>query len=39
MARNGLSLGGFDPLWQDFTIGILVIAAVTVDQWIRRVSA
>jgi len=39
MARNGLSLAGFDPLWQDFTIGILVIVAVTVDQWIRRVSA
>ena len=39
MARNGLSLAGFDPLWQDFTIGVLVIVAVTVDQWIRRVSA
>jgi fructose transport system permease protein len=39
MARNGLSLAGFDPLWQDFTIGVLVIVAVTIDQWIRRVSA
>jgi len=39
MARNGLSLAGFDPLWQDFTIGVLVIVAVTLDQWIRRVSA
>ena len=39
MARNGLSLAGFDPLWQDFTIGFLVIVAVTVDQWIRRVSS
>ena len=29
MARNGLSLAGFDPLWQDFTIGVLVIVAVT----------
>mgnify|MGYP000072502440 CR=1 FL=1 len=38
MARNGLSLAGFDPLWQDFTIGVLVIVAVTLDQWIRRVS-
>jgi fructose transport system permease protein len=39
MARNGLSLAGIDPLWQDFTVGVLVIAAVTLDQWIRRVSA
>jgi fructose transport system permease protein len=39
MARNGLSLAGVDPLWQDFTIGVLVIFAVTLDQWIRRVSA
>jgi fructose transport system permease protein len=39
MARNGLSLAGLDPLWQDFTVGVLVIAAVTLDQWIRRVSA
>jgi fructose transport system permease protein len=39
MARNGLSLAQVDPLWQDFTVGVLVIAAVTLDQWIRRVSA
>jgi len=39
MSRNGLSLAGFDPLWQNFTIGVLVIVAVTLDQWIRRVSA
>jgi fructose transport system permease protein len=32
-------LAGLDPLWQDFTVGVLVIAAVTLDQWIRRVSA
>jgi len=38
MARNGLSLAGVNPLWQDFTIGVLVIGAVTLDQWIRRVS-
>lgn len=38
MARNGLSLAGINPLWQDFTIGVLVIVAVTLDQWIRRVS-
>jgi fructose transport system permease protein len=35
--RNGLSLGGVDVLWQNFTVGILVIAAVAIDQWIRRV--
>jgi fructose transport system permease protein len=35
--RNGLSLGGVDVLWQDFTVGILVIVAVAIDQWIRKV--
>ncbi len=47
VARNGLAIASFqvgdmaikfDPLWQDFTIGVLVIVAVTLDQWIRRVS-
>jgi fructose transport system permease protein len=47
VARNGLAISQynigdlvikFDPLWQDFTIGLLVILAVTLDQWIRRVS-
>jgi fructose transport system permease protein len=28
----------FDPLWQTFTIGILIIVAVSLDQWVRRVS-
>jgi fructose transport system permease protein len=36
--RNGLSLSGVDVLWQDFTVGILIIAAVAIDQWIRKVS-
>lgn len=36
--RNGLALGGLDALWQEFTVGILIIAAVGVDQWIRRVA-
>jgi fructose transport system permease protein len=35
--RNGLTLSGVDALWQDFSVGILVIAAVAIDQWIRRV--
>jgi fructose transport system permease protein len=35
--RNGLALSGVDVLWQDFAVGILVIAAVAIDQWIRKV--
>jgi fructose transport system permease protein len=27
-----------DKLWQNFTIGVLVIAFVALDQWVRRVS-
>jgi fructose transport system permease protein len=38
-ARNGLTLAGVDPLWQNFAVGILVIGAVAMDQWVRRVSA
>ncbi|MEO6473245.1 MAG: ABC transporter permease, partial [Aeromicrobium sp.] len=34
--RNGLSLAGFDVLYQTLTVGVLVIVAVSVDQWIRR---
>jgi fructose transport system permease protein len=36
--RNGLALAGLDVLWQEFTVGVLIIVAVTLDQWIRRVS-
>jgi fructose transport system permease protein len=36
-AINGLTITGFDPLWQRFAIGMLVIIAVALDQWIRRV--
>ena len=35
--RNGLALSGLDVLWQEFTVGVLIIVAVTLDQWIRRV--
>jgi len=35
----GLGLAGADPQWTNLLIGILIIAAVAVDQWIRRVSA
>ena len=37
--RNGLSLAGLDVLWQEFAIGLLIIFAVSLDQWIRRISA
>ena len=37
--RNGLALAGLDNLWQEFTVGLLIIVAVTVDQWVRRISA
>ncbi len=35
--RNGLSLAGLDVLYQTLAVGVLVIAAVSVDQWIRKV--
>jgi len=35
--RNGLTLTGVDVLWQDFAVGVLVIVAVAIDQWIRKV--
>jgi fructose transport system permease protein len=34
--RNGLSLAGLDVLWQTFAVGVLIIVAVSVDQWIRK---
>ncbi|MBO0750497.1 MAG: ABC transporter permease [Bradyrhizobiaceae bacterium] len=37
--RNGLALSGVDVLWQEFAIGCLIITAVALDQWIRKVSA
>lgn len=37
--RSGLRLSGVDVLWQVFAIGWLIIIAVAIDQWIRRVSA
>ena len=35
--RNGLTLVGVDVLWQNFAVGVFVIVAVAIDQWIRRV--
>jgi fructose transport system permease protein len=37
--RSGLSLSGVDVLWQTFAVGLLIIVAVAMDQWIRRVTA
>ena len=36
---NGLALAGIDPNYQVLSVGVLVIAAVSVDQWIRSVKA
>lgn len=36
---SGLKIAGVDVLWQRFAIGCLIIAAVAIDQWIRKVSA
>ncbi|MEL7281143.1 MAG: ABC transporter permease, partial [Pseudomonadota bacterium] len=35
----GLRLIGTDPQWTYLLIGLLIISAVAVDQWIRKVSA
>jgi fructose transport system permease protein len=35
--RNGLQLGGVEVVWQGFAIGLLVLVAVSIDQWIRKV--
>ena len=37
--RSGLALAGVDVLYQTLTVGVLVIVAVSVDQWIRGVKA
>jgi fructose transport system permease protein len=37
--RNGLQLAGVDVVWQGTAIGLLVLIAVALDQWIRKVKA
>ncbi|MDO5642300.1 MAG: ABC transporter permease [Paracoccus sp. (in: a-proteobacteria)] len=37
--QSGLRLAGVDVLWQVFATGWLIILAVAIDQWIRKVSA
>jgi fructose transport system permease protein len=36
--RNGLALSGVNVLWQEFAVGVLIIVAVAIDQWLRRAS-
>ena len=36
--RSGLALAGVDVLWQVFAIGWLIIIAVSLDQWIRKLA-
>jgi fructose transport system permease protein len=36
--RNGLALGGVEVVWQEFSVGALIIVAVIIDQWIRKIS-
>jgi fructose transport system permease protein len=36
---SGLTLASVNDLYQPIALGILVIAAVGLDQWIRRVKA
>ncbi len=37
--QSGLRLAGVEVLWQVFAIGWLIIIAVAIDQWIRKVSS
>ena len=37
--ENGLALAGLDQAFRVLAVGILVILAVAVDQWIRKVKA
>jgi fructose transport system permease protein len=37
--RIGLSLAGVNPYYQNFAIGSLILIAVALDQWIRKVAS
>jgi fructose transport system permease protein len=39
VVENGLSLAGLDQAYRVLAVGVLVILAVAVDQWIRKVKA
>ena len=36
--RQGLTLAEIDAYWQNFAIGSLILIAVALDQWIRKVA-
>ncbi len=36
--RSGLPLAGVSDIWKDFAIGVLILAAVLIDQWVRKVA-
>ena len=33
---NGYNLLGLDPLYQQITLGVILLAAVAIDAWARR---
>lgn len=37
--RNGLFLAGVPALYQDLAVGVLIVVAVALDMWIRKVRA
>ncbi len=37
--QSGLRMAGMDVLWQVFAIGWLIIIAVAIDQWIRKLAS
>ncbi|MCB1383109.1 MAG: ABC transporter permease [Notoacmeibacter sp.] len=37
--QSGLRMAGVDVLWQVFAIGWLIILAVAIDQWIRKIAS
>lgn len=37
--RFGLSLAGVDDQWRVLAVGVLIIVAVSIDQWIRKVKS
>ena len=38
LVANGFNLLGFDPFYQQVTLGIILLLAVGTDAWSRRLS-
>ena len=36
---TGLALAGVDVLWRLFSVGVLIVGAAAIDQWIRRIQS